>query len=73
MPATITKSRRTTVSILLRSSSYLFLIAGICALGYVVYLYAIAYTFEKTASIAASSRPPKAPSFPRAKCSARSG
>jgi sortase A len=62
---TIVRRQGPRVSVILRWTSYLFLAAGICALGYVVYVYASGYAFQKMAPIAFSSRPPKAPAVER--------
>jgi sortase A len=64
-PETAAGRRHSAASALLRWASYFFLAAGLCALGYTVYLYASARAFEKTAIMALSARPPKAPSVER--------
>ena len=63
--ATIAQDQRPRAAAILRWSSYLVLVAGLCVLGYVVYAYASAYAFQKSAFIDFSSHPPKAPAVER--------
>lgn len=63
--ATIAEDQRPRAAAILRWSSYLVLVAGTCVLGYVVYVYASAYAFQKSAFIDFSSHPPQAPAVER--------
>jgi len=61
MAATTARRQGLTASAILSWGSYLFLSAGIYALGYVTYAYASSYAFQESAPIAFSSLTPRVP------------